>query len=81
MLSCSEWQLTQKSGEECARLDNIEVVRVAGDVAMLATEVAPVLKGLRKNGLDVVAVHHHLLTPAHNLLPRECGVEEATCDL
>ena len=34
---------------------------VAGDIAMLANEVAPVLKALRKNGLDVVAIHHHML--------------------
>jgi hypothetical protein len=34
---------------------------VAGDVAMLASEVAPVLKVLRQNGLDVVAIHHHML--------------------
>jgi hypothetical protein len=33
---------------------------IAGDVAMLANEVTPVLKALRKNGLDVVAVHHHM---------------------
>ena len=33
---------------------------VAGDVAMLETELAPVLKSLRKNGLDVVAIHHHM---------------------
>ena len=33
---------------------------VAGDVAMLAGEVTPVLKALRKNGLDVVAIHHHM---------------------
>src|SRR6266508_4069100 len=32
---------------------------VAGDVAMLANEVQPVLKALRKNGIDVVAIHHH----------------------
>lgn len=34
---------------------------IAGDVAMLANEVAPVLKALRHNGLDVVAIHHHML--------------------
>lgn len=34
---------------------------IAGDVAMLASEVAPVLKTLRQNGFDVVAIHHHLL--------------------
>lgn len=33
---------------------------IAGDVAMLAPEVTPVLKALRKNGLDVVAIHHHM---------------------
>jgi uncharacterized protein DUF1259 len=33
---------------------------VAGDVAMLEGEVTPVLKALRKNGLDVVAIHHHM---------------------
>ena len=33
---------------------------VAGDVAMLAEEVAPVLKALRANGLNVVAIHHHM---------------------
>jgi hypothetical protein len=33
---------------------------VAGDVAMLDREVTPVLKSLRSNGIDVVAVHHHM---------------------
>lgn len=33
---------------------------VAGDVAMLENEVTPVLRTLRKNGLDVVAIHHHM---------------------
>ena len=33
---------------------------VAGDVAMLAGEVTPVLKALRANGLSVVAIHHHM---------------------
>jgi hypothetical protein len=33
---------------------------VAGDVAMLAGEVTPVLKALREHGLSVVAVHHHM---------------------
>ena len=37
-----------------------EKAAVAGDVAMLASEVQPVLKALRKNGLDVVAIHHHM---------------------
>ena len=34
---------------------------VAGDIAMLANEVTPVLKTLRKNGIDVVAIHHHMI--------------------
>jgi hypothetical protein len=33
---------------------------VAGDVAMIDSEVTPVLKALRANGLDVVAIHHHM---------------------
>jgi hypothetical protein len=33
---------------------------VAGDIAMLANEVTPVLKALRSNGLNVVAIHHHM---------------------
>jgi uncharacterized protein DUF1259 len=33
---------------------------VAGDVAMLASEVNPVLKALRSQGINVVAIHHHM---------------------
>jgi hypothetical protein len=33
---------------------------VAGDVAMLESELTPVLKALRSNGLSVVAIHHHM---------------------
>jgi Domain of Unknown Function (DUF1259) len=28
---------------------------------MLENEVTPVLKTLRKNGIDVVAIHHHMI--------------------
>lgn len=34
---------------------------IAGDVAMLAQEVTPVLKALRANGLSVVAIHNHMM--------------------
>jgi len=37
-----------------------EKAAIAGDVAMLESEITPVLKALRKNGLDVVAMHHHM---------------------
>src|SRR5712691_5320473 len=37
-----------------------ESAAVAGDVAMLGSEVPAVLKVLRKNGIDVVAIHHHM---------------------
>src|SRR5215467_12701415 len=37
--------------------DNAEI---AGDVAMLAREITPVLKALRANGLNVVAIHNHM---------------------
>lgn len=33
---------------------------VAGDVAMLENEVTPVLTSLRANGINVVAIHHHM---------------------
>ena len=33
---------------------------VAGDMAMLESELTAVLKTLRKNGIDVVAIHHHM---------------------
>ena len=38
-----------------------ENAAIAGDIAMLGNEVTPVLKALRKNGLDVVAIHHHMV--------------------
>jgi hypothetical protein len=34
---------------------------VAGDVAMLGSEVTPVLKALRGHGLNVVAIHQHMI--------------------
>jgi hypothetical protein len=37
-----------------------EQAAIAGDVAMLASEVTPVLKALRQNGISVVAIHHHM---------------------
>jgi hypothetical protein len=33
---------------------------IAGDVAMLGGEITPVLKALRANGLNVVAIHNHM---------------------
>jgi hypothetical protein len=33
---------------------------VGGDVAMLSTEITPVLKALRTNGLNIVAIHNHM---------------------
>ncbi len=33
---------------------------IAGDIAMKENEVTGVLKALRSNGLDVVAIHHHM---------------------
>jgi len=35
---------------------------MAGDVAMLSSEITPVLKALRSNGLNVVAIHQHMTT-------------------
>ena len=35
---------------------------IAGDLAMLSQEITPVLKALRTNGLNVVAIHNHMTT-------------------
>jgi hypothetical protein len=38
-----------------------EAAHIAGDVAMLETEVNQVIRALRKHNLEVVAVHQHML--------------------
>lgn len=38
-----------------------EDAAIAGDIAMLEGEVTPTLKALRSHGLDVVAIHHHMI--------------------
>lgn len=38
-----------------------EHAAIAGDVAMLEREVTRVLKALRSHGLEVVALHHHMI--------------------
>jgi len=38
-----------------------EDAHIAGDIAMLQSEVNDVIKALRKNNLEVVAVHNHML--------------------
>ncbi len=38
-----------------------EQAAIAGDIAMEESEVQAVLKALRSNGLDVVAIHHHMI--------------------
>lgn len=38
-----------------------EDAAVAGDVAMLESEVTPALKALQSHGLEVVAMHHHMV--------------------
>lgn len=38
-----------------------KAAHIAGDIAMLEAEVNPVIKALRLNNLEVVALHHHML--------------------
>src|SRR6266478_237567 len=45
-----------------------EDAAVAGDVAMLETEVTPTLKALRSHGLEVVAIHHHMLSTTPTII-------------
>jgi hypothetical protein len=39
----------------------MEKAHIAGDVAMLDTEVNAVIKALRANNIEIVAVHNHML--------------------
>lgn len=39
----------------------MDKAHIAGDIAMLAPEVNPVIRALRRNNLEVVAVHNHML--------------------
>jgi len=52
-MGLNTWAAFIGSGEEAA---------VAGDIAMLANEVTPVLKALRANDISVVAIHQHMTT-------------------
>lgn len=40
---------------------SMDRAHVAGDIAMLEPEVNPVIRALRKNSLEVVALHHHMI--------------------
>ncbi len=56
-----------------------EKAHVAGDVVMSAKEVNPVIQTFRKGGIEIVAVHNHMLDeqPRSVLSPllgnRSCG--------
>lgn len=41
---------------------------VTGDFVMIASEVSPVLRALRTNGIEVTALHSHMLTETPRLL-------------
>jgi hypothetical protein len=45
-----------------------EKAAVAGDVAMLENEVQPVLRALRGHGLQVVAIHQHMIDSRPNVI-------------
>lgn len=45
----------------CAWQGSPEKAAVAGDFAMLENEVEPVIKALIENGIEVVAVHNHMV--------------------
>lgn len=40
---------------------------ITGDFVLLGTEVNPVIKALRKNGIAVTALHNHMLTESPRL--------------
>jgi hypothetical protein len=41
---------------------------ITGDFVLLASEVTPIMKALRGNGMEVTAVHNHMLTEDPRLL-------------
>ncbi len=47
---------------------NEDDAQVAGDIAMRAPEVNSVLKALRSHGLNIVAIHHHMLDTQPNVI-------------
>jgi len=47
---------------------NDDDAQVAGDIAMRAAEVNSVLKALCSHGLNVVAIHHHMLDTQPNVI-------------
>jgi hypothetical protein len=51
-MGLNSWAAIVGSGEKAA---------IAGDIAMTEAEVNGVLKTMRKSGLDVVAIHHHMI--------------------
>lgn len=58
---------------------NYDKAHIAGDIAMLQTEVNPVIKALRQNNLEVVAVHNHMLgDDPHIIFLHYYGQEPAT---
>lgn len=42
-------------------------VAITGDFVLIASEVNPVLRALRENGIEVTAVHNHMLDDAPRL--------------
>ncbi len=47
---------------------NDDDAQIAGDIAMRSSEVNAVLKALRSHGLNVVAIHHHMLDTQPNVI-------------
>jgi len=52
----------------CTFVGTPDSATVAGDVAMLAPEVNPVIKTLRGHGLEICAVHSHMLSEKPRIL-------------
>jgi hypothetical protein len=42
-------------------------VAITGDFVLIASEVNPVIRALRDNGIEVTAVHSHMLTESPRL--------------
>ncbi len=54
-------------------------VAITGDFVLIAKEVNPVLKALRDNGIEVTAVHNHMLNDQPRIRQRALNAECADC--
>jgi hypothetical protein len=54
---------------------------ITGDFVLIASEVNPVLRALRENGIEVTAVHNHMLDDQPRLFFMHCWANDDAAKL